>query len=383
MSHNSKVQSITRDDAAAAVAALREAKGNVSAAARNSEMDRSAFRRRLAAAKRWGMFGLLGGELPEGLHVGSIKTLSKPDGPVLQWVTELVDNRNKAIEENIQAVMSELPSLPEVDLKSRNLDLDRMTVYPIVDHHLGMYGWKKETGENYDVKIAEELLDSTFVKLLQRTPNSQTATLLVLGDFFDRDNDDNRTRRSGNRLDGDTRWANVLLVGVAMIRNAAIRAAEKHEKVELVVLQGNHDEYGALALMVALAESFRDNPRITVNLNKSYYWMQQFGKVMLVATHGDMCRPTEIAGVSAAYWPKVWGSTEYRYAFLGHIHHTTKKTADENNGMTWETFMTLSPKNAWMRRMGYRSGRGMVGITYHKDEGEETRNIVNIKGAQW
>ncbi len=253
------------------------------------------------------------------------------------------------------------------------------TFYPIIDHHLGLYAWEPETGANYDLNIAQKILRDSLAELVGATPNSEQAVILNIGDFFHSDDNTNRTRRSGNILDADGRYAKILEIGIDLELYAIELALTKHQFITVRNLPGNHDPYASLALNAAIRMAFRDNPRVHVSRDPSPFYFWRFGKVLVGATHGDMIRHTDMPQVMAAYAAKDWGETEHRYVYLGHVHHKSIG-GGEKFGATWETFRTLAPKDAWASQSGFASGRSMVAITHHRDYGEKYRNTVTIAG---
>jgi hypothetical protein len=86
-------------------------------------------------------------------------------------------------------------------------------------------------------------------------------------------------------------------------------------------------------------------------------------------------KPERMAMVLATDRAKDWGETEYRHMFFGHVHH---ERAIEVGTVRIESFSTPAAKDAWTAAGGYRSGRAMSAITFHKDRGEIGRHRVNI-----
>ena len=84
-----------------------------------------------------------------------------------------------------------------------------MSCYLISDLHLGMYSWARETGADYDIRIASGLLISAMKRLMQKTPRAQHCVIAQLGDLMHMDDSSNQTRRSRNALDVDTRYERV------------------------------------------------------------------------------------------------------------------------------------------------------------------------------
>lgn len=399
-----------------AVKALEAAEGNKAEAARALGIDIKSFYERLAGAAKYGLLGTdpvmpgyklksvsqqtdangnlqkewikqteIGDEfqLPENHVVKGVSALVDPNGQVIQqWIKTRQDTRladvTTALRETFAAYEGHatLPPAPTVT------DADMVTVYPIGDHHLGLYGWGEETGDDdYDLATGEKLLTDVMGELVERAPPSETGVVLNLGDFFHSDSNENRTRRSGVPLDVDTRYPKVLRVGVNLLIHCVQMALQKHSKVIVRCLPGNHDPYAALALSVALSCFFKHNPRVEVDTSASPFWKFRFGRVLMVATHGDMAKPADMPGLTASRWPQDWGETDYRYAYLGHVHHRSVG-GGELSGLVWETFQVLPPKDAWHAASGYTSGRSMVAITHHRLKGEDHRVTKSVKGPR-
>jgi hypothetical protein len=318
---------------------------------------------------------------PDGFSVNATSTLIDAGGKVIQrWVKAKKD----PVEDTLDVIRTAFDeyrgraSIVPAPKKAKDADL--LTVYNIADHHLGLYAWAAETGADYDLAIGERVLLDAMGALVKQAPHSETAIILQLGDFLHADNSENRTLRSGNSLDVDSRYAKVLQVGVKLLIAATTQALLKHSKVIVRNLPGNHDPHSALALSIALSCFFDGNPRVTVDLDPSKFFFHQFGKVMIAATHGDTVKLAKFPGVMAAYQPVMWGQTSYRYGYTGHIHH---QRSVEENGATCEAFRTLAGKDAYHHAGGYSSGRGMVAITHHKERGEFIRHTVtaNLEAA--
>jgi len=341
----------------------------------------TAVRRHIRRAAELGLFAReewSGGAVPPGYQVAGVSTLTGADGAIKgQWYKATREREGRmAMQEALESWVADLGIRPARPTKrgSHAVSDDLLTVYPLADFHLGMHAWGKETGEDYDIKIAGTLLREALTDLVLSAPASKTAVVLNLGDFFHSDDDSKRTRRSGAELDVDTRYARVLKLGIDLTIWAVDTALEVHESVIYRALPGNHDPYAALALALAVAKYFEKEPRVTVDLDPSRFWVFQFGSVMLAATHGDTIKPDDFPGFAAARWPKIWGATTTgkRFAFFGHVHHRSRG-GGEKHGMIWETFQTLAPKDAWHAAAGYVSGRSMSALVYHKDKGEMLR----------
>jgi hypothetical protein len=256
-------------------------------------------------------------------------------------------------------------------------DADLLTVYPVADLHLGMFAWRPEAGEDYDLSIAIELIRKTFGEVIRQSPRSERAVLLGLGDLLHADNSENRTMRSGNVLDVDTRYSKVLTASVLLIRQMIEMMLAHHERVEVRILPGNHDEHSTVAIRIAMAAFFDGHDRVTVDPDPSNYWFARFGVNLLGAHHGHLSKPGQWPSIMASHCPEDWGVTIWRHFFAGHLHH--KQRGGEEHGMTWEILQTPAARDAYHAGHGYWAGRSMCSRVYHREDGFITGPQVNIR----
>lgn len=359
---------------------------NQSETARQLNIARSTLQHRLQLAAQRGLLGPTDGRVSPGFLITGKTTLYRPSRSgddegevVLEWVRTQAERKSlDDILSYIKDAFSTLPARVDFPVAPALVSSDLVTVYIVADLHLGMYAWDEETGHNYDLMIAERLLTESMEELVAGSPPSHTAIILNLGDFFHSDSDENRTRRSGNALDVDTRYAKVLKSGVTLKVRLTEMALQKHQEVIVRDLKGNHDPYAALALSIATDAYFHKEPRVLVDTSPSPFWFYKWGKVMLGATHGDMAKAVDMPQIMASKEPKMWGDTIYRYSYSGHLHNKQKLPPKEGKGAEVEVFQTLAPRDAWGDSMGYGAGRSMVSITHHKEYGEKMRLTVNV-----
>jgi hypothetical protein len=357
------------------------------AAADSLGWTRETLRDRYRVAVKRNLTGdALGGALPEGYHLGKVTSLVSPDGTVMEWQHKLpdadrLDTLFETLSETFKAEMKPLPALPWNDLIP--VVETWLTLYPVVDAHLGQYSWAKQTGENYDLDIArQQFLDNT-TSLYQLTPASGTALIVVLGDYFHADNDRAETERTHNHLDVDGRFDKVLHMGAELLLWHVDMALQKHETVIVKVMRGNHDPYASKALTLALWVRYQNNPRVVIDRTPVDLWAIEWGRNMLSFTHGDNVKAEEMPGVMAAYYPEMWGLTKYRYGFSGHYHRTKKgPLSDEKHGAIWEIIPAFTAKDAWNRSMGHSSQRSIQAITFDKNTGRKFTTYVNIGEAK-
>lgn len=249
-------------------------------------------------------------------------------------------------------------------------DDDLLTVIPMGDPHFGLLAWAKETGEAFDLDIAERLTFNAVDRLCALTPSTGTALLLNLGDYFHADNGSNRTPRGNNILDVDGRFAKIASIGFRAMIRCIDRLLEKHGRVIVRNNRGNHDPHQAAMLTIAVEAYYHDNSRVDVEGTPSGFYFYRFGKVLIGSTHGDGAKLTDLPLIMANDAPADWAAAMFRVWHCGHFHHDQIK---DLVGCTVETHRTLAAGDAWHRYEGYRAGRDMKAILYHRQFGEVSR----------
>lgn len=313
---------------------------------------------------------------PDGFHLGKVTIQRAADGSIERtWERMCADEQHRAEiqRQAFEAMLADLPRVTPRTLRTSVRD-DLLTVYPIGDPHVGMYAWDEETGDNWDLRIAEQVHCDAMHTLVQATPNSHRALVVNLGDLFHYDSLEAKTPRSGHFLDADGRYAKMIQIGVKVMRRCIESALLKHQEVHVINVPGNHDETGALWLATALNIAYENEPRVIVDMGPSVFAYHRFGKVLLGTHHGHTCKPEKLPGVMAADRSKDWGETLHRHWLTGHIHHEMKK---EYPGCTVESFNTLAAKDAYAMNGGWRSNRTLSALVFHREFGEVARSKVS------
>jgi hypothetical protein len=344
--------------------------GSQTAASEAMDIPRPTLEHRLREAKRQGFTA--NRVAPTGTS-----TLYGPDGEVkLQWVKSSKEDQTLAQwEQSVKDVFSSVERVATIPLDKRVRSGELLSVYPIGDHHVGMYSWAAETGADYDLKIARKLLVSAVEHLFNVTPDTEEGLIIDVGDFLHVDNIKNETARSGHTLDVDTRYQLMIDAAVDMLRTSIDLGLKKHKRLRVIIEVGNHNDIGAQWLALALSLLYSNNPRVTIDRTPGKYHYFNFGKVLIGTTHGDTGKPEKLSGVMAADQPELWGQTRFRYWLTGHVHN---RGVIELPGVIWETFRTLAPRDAWAQASGYRAGRDMTSIVFHKEFGEVARHRFDV-----
>jgi hypothetical protein len=314
--------------------------------------------------------------VPAPFMVKGISTYYNKDGkPSGQWVKSTLNgDLHEAMMREAIIAMSE--DIPRVSLIAPPpLGNDKLcNCYVITDYHLGMLAWDEESGDNWDIKIAEALLVKWFAQAIQQSPDANHAVFAQLSDFLHFDGMDAVTPASKHLLDVDSRFSKLVRSAIRVLRTVIDMLLVKHQTLHIIMADANHDPVSQIWLREWFSVLYENEPRVTIDKSPNPYNAHEFGKVALFFHHGHKKNVATISSVFASQFREMYGRTKYAYAHMGHLHHIDIK---ENNLMIVEQHRTLAANDAYGARGGYLSGRDAKVIIYHKDFGEVSRLTIN------
>lgn len=320
--------------------------------------------------------------VPPEHDLDGVSRLEDAEGNVrLRWVKSKRDKQRQLelMREIVNGMAEEAPRAQPIKTPSFKTNDDLLNLYIITDYHFGMLAWGEETGDDWDIQIAEQLFVDWFAHAIKAAPNAGRAVLSNIGDLAHYDGLDSVTPTSGHILDADTRFQRVVRVIIRVFRRVIEMLLKKYPEVHLIMAEGNHDIASSVWLRELFSAHYADEPRVTVELSPDPYYCVEHGKVSLFFHHGHKRKVSDIHQVFAGKFREVFGRTEYSYGHMGHLHHTDVK---ETPLMIVEQHPTLAGKDSHASRGGYLSQRSAPVITYHKDHGEVGRHTIRPEMVQ-
>lgn len=304
-----------------------------------------------------------------------VKTKATDDSPAFSVMLKPAQDTPEDTAERIRAALEGMePAAPVSPPDTIMADL--CTVYPLMDAHIGMQAWGRETGgDDYDLDHAAQDMRHAFAKVLALTPASRRAVLIIGGDFYHSDDTRAETPSSKHKLDMDGRFFKVLDVGIGIVAETVQRLLEKHGEVIVRPLRGNHDPHSHLVLVFALSERYRNEPRVTVEKDPRDLFMMQWGRCAVFAHHGDKGKPQQMA----MYLSDVctfWSETRHRHYLTGHVHHDAAK---DFGPLRWESLRAFCPPDSYAASMGFGGRRALQSLTFHKQDGLVLRALDPIE----
>lgn len=365
------------------IEAMEKSGGNIRAASRAMGVNKNSIINSLAALKKRAALQGYSPEhhltriVPDGLKLRGTSQLFKRGEaqPVLEWVKTSADEEARAaiMKAAFEAMAEELPRLDPVPAPAAS-KAELCNCYVITDYHLSMVAHHEESGDDWDLKIAEKMLLDWFAQAISQAPDSETAIFAQLSDLLHADGIEPLTPASKHVLDVDPRFYKVVRVVIRLLRRIIDMLLVKHKKLHIIMADANHDPVSQIWLREWIAVLYENEPRVTVDRSPSPYNAFEFGKVALFFHHGHKRKVANVSEVFAGQFRELFGRTKHAYAHTGHLHTLEVK---ENNLMIVEQHRTLAAKDAYAARGGWLSGRDAKVITYHREYGEVSRVTIN------
>lgn len=359
-----------------AVEVVEKVGGSKTKAAKILGIDRRRVGERLEMAARRGIApGHFENGVAPGYQMGKVTVQRGPNGSVERtWERQSPDAERtlELLKAAAQAIMEGIPARKKVRTPAQ-VEIDLLTQYTFTDYHMNMLAWDKEGGANWNIEIAEETAMRAMKYLTDGAPRSNTAVVVIQGDWQHYDSMMPMTPTSGHVVDMAGRPQQGIAASIRVIVALVDMALQKHENVILEMCEGNHDIYTSMVLRQMFAFYYRNEPRVTVPDGQIPFYAIQWGQTALFFHHGHMKKWKDLPLTFAAMFPKIWGDTTKRYGNTGHYHHEKR---EEHSGIKMIQHPTMAANDSHGSRHGYMSQREMTAITFHKEFGRGSEIVV-------
>ena len=285
------------------------------------------------------------------------------------WVKSQADAERQAELRNefYAGLAKELKPLPPIKCAKRSGD-DILNFIPIADPHFNLRT-HIEAGaeEDWDLEKAEQVITAAYFRMLESMPDSRQCLIAVLGDYFHANGKSGTTPKSGHVLDISSHHQKAIEVGTRCLRRIIERAAETHQNVHLMVIEGNHDPDMSSFMRVMFDQLYSKNKRIHVNMDCSHFQSFRGGDNFIGMSHGDTksaTKPNELALVFA----DMDGYSESQFREIHTAHRHSYAVIPFHAGRVIQ-HATMIPRDNYAASHGYKNLREAVGRPYHKTYG--------------
>jgi hypothetical protein len=307
------------------------------------------------------------------------QTQKGPDGQPIQTINYSVQVKFKRVKDAyvdkdvLKEIFDDAKSMyndifkPELPMRLKNFEASGNTlVVGVFDAHIGKLSWWKETGENYDLKIAsarflnavKNVVDKAFIIGVDKV-------IFPIGnDFFQFDNEVPTTTKD-TPVDTDIRWQKLFQKGVALLRTA-IDYCANFADVDVIWIPGNHDFKTSFYAFEALRGWYDENAKVTIDENIKTRTYRLIGANLLGFTHGNNEKKTSLHGLMSNEVPELWGQSKYREWIVGHFH---KEMLLEDMGVTVRVLGSITGTDAWHYKKGFIGAlKAAQGLIFNKNK---------------
>jgi hypothetical protein len=265
------------------------------------------------------------------------------------------DKHNAWLRDQLLADMDKLSPAPVRIIRP---PMKREFMYELgpADHHFGKLCWAKETGENFDLKIATADFDRSFDDLLSRVRDYPLERiLLVIGNDLLHVDNANNTTTAGTQQDTDGRWQKSFLEAKrALVSN--IEKCREFAPVHIAVVPGNHDFQRMFYVGDTIQSWFRNYADVTVDNSPMSRKYVEYGVNLLGLSHGCDEKDADFKDLMANEAAEAWARTRHHEWHLGHLHTRKEKIYNKGNthgGVVVRRLPSLTRTDAWHYRKGY------------------------------
>lgn len=252
-----------------------------------------------------------------------------------------------------------------------------MLQFDLMDVHFGKLAWRAESGEDYDLKIAEQVFANAVDDLILEAMGRKVEKIIVPfgNDYCHVDSGRNETT-SGTRVETDGRFGKIFEVALMAFINALERMKEI-APVDVVLIPGNHDEQTAMTMAWAIKQRFHKCPDVIVDTTPGPTKYRMYGKTLFGYEHGDSINDSQVRDLPAAMLmeaPKEWlAEAEFFEWIVGHGHRERKFTTrdtDTKVGIVYRFLHSLSATDFWHKKKRFIGARRAAEVyRYDRDAG--------------
>jgi len=295
----------------------------------------------------------VGAKIPDEAGKDYLKV--EPLYQVKVWLKRKTPTLQQLIFDELAVMLREKP--PKFPNRPRKVQRDpHLLELSLYDTHIGMLAWQAETGQDYDLKIAEGLYHSAIEDLISKTTGFPIEEiLLVVGQDFFHINNAEFTTQKGTHQDTDSRLPKIFATG----HNAVIDAVDlclTVAPVEILWVPGNHDTETSFFLCKYLQAYYRSCGHVTVDVSPTHRKYKHYGVNLIGFTHGNEEPHRDLPTIMAGERRDIWSEVSCCEWHVGHFHkqkETRYSASDTFGAVGVRVIPSLSGTDAWHYSKGY------------------------------
>ena len=156
--------------------------------------------------------------------------------------------------------------------------------------------------------------------------------------------------------------------GYCHLMTRAIDYLKAKAPVQVVVISGNHDFERMFYAGDVIKGWYRNDKNVVVDNSMDSRKYVEYGVNMIMYTHGDKERPSEMPLIMATEQPEMFARCSVREVHCGHLH---KEMVNEYRGIKVRFIPSICANDDWHKTMGYSAIRTGQAYIWSKTNGLE------------
>lgn len=247
-------------------------------------------------------------------------------------------------------------------------NIENMILIDIADLHLNKFS------DDYDMEMARTRFNNAIDTFLNET--SAEECIFVIGeDYFNIDTI-NKTTTKGTPQDTEVDVYKMFDFGLKLMIETLHTLSVFFDKVNVILIQGNHDKLLSYMLVKALEHYNFEKGNIVFNSEIKSRKYIEYGNSLIGLGHLDTENKKQKQFLMQNEVKEMYGKSKYNYFISGHLHNYS---VDEVGGIQYIRLPSLSGSDNWHNEMGYiTQTKSAIAIEFNKDRGMFKKIIYNV-----
>lgn len=245
---------------------------------------------------------------------------------------------------------------------------ENMILIDIADLHLNKFS------DDYDMEMAKTRFNNAIDTFLSYT--SAEECMFVIGeDYFNIDTI-NKTTTKGTPQDTEVDIYKMFDFGLSLMIETLHTLSVFFDKVNVILVQGNHDKLLSYMLVKALEHYNFEKGNIIFNSEIKSRKYIEYGNSLIGLGHLDTENKKQKQFLMQNEVKEMYGKSKYNYFVSGHLHNYS---VEEVGGIQYIRLPSLSGSDNWHNDMGYITQiKSAIALEFNKDKGMFKKIIYNV-----
>lgn len=247
-------------------------------------------------------------------------------------------------------------------------NIENMILIDIADLHLNKFS------DDYDMEMAKTRFNNAIDTFLSYT-NAEECIFIIGEDYFNIDTI-NKTTTKGTPQDTEVDVYRMFDFGLKLMIETLHTLSVFFDKVNVILIQGNHDKLLSYMLVKALEHYNFEKGNIVFNSEIKSRKYIEYGNSLIGLGHLDTENKKQKQFLMQNEVKEMYGKSKYNYFISGHLHNYS---VEEIGGVQYIRLPSLSGSDNWHNEMGYiTQTKSAIAIEFNKYKGMIKKIVYNV-----